>query len=449
MMDDSHQTTTQRRFGLFHGDWGQRLEFVISLMREISGHTDPQAMVANYRRRVSEVFPGDGFISLSRRDLQRPQVRVTRFSGWEKDVNPWRARPEERVILNGGILADLIWNEEACVIEDFQLEPGDPAAPFLQGMHSLTAIPMFDRSQSLNMVVSFSRKPRGDFDREQLPERVWITNLFGRATHNLVLTDEVKRAYDVVDRELKVVADIQRALLPRQLPDIPGVELAAHYQTSLRAGGDYYDFFELPDGRLGILIADVSGHGTPAAVMMAVTHSIAHTLTGDPAPPSRLLTFINQHLTARYTIDTGTFVTAFYGIYDPRSRQLTYACAGHCPPRVKRRDGCLLSLEKSLSLPLGIDPEERYADASDTLEPGDALVLYTDGITEARATSLARRGSSQDEPNLFGLSRLDAVLAACSCDANSLIRSTLEAVEQFTGNAPPNDDRTLLIARIT
>src|SRR4029079_9044984 len=117
-------------------------------------------------------------------------------------------------------------------------------------------------------------------------EHTWMANLFGRATHNLVLRQEVSKAYDSVEKELQVVADIQRSLLPQELPKIPSLQLATHYQTSQRAGGDYYDFFPLDNGKWGILIAAVSGHGTPAAVLMAVTHSIAHTHHGEPDPPS-------------------------------------------------------------------------------------------------------------------------------------------------------------------
>ena len=127
-----------------------------------------------------------------------------------------------------------------------------------------------------------------------------------------MLAEQVRDAYNLVDRELQIVGDIQRSLLPAVLPDIPTMKLAAHYQTSHRAGGDYYDFFPLPDGRWGILIADVSGHGTPAAVMMAVTHSIAHLYPGTSAPPSEMLNFVSQHLSRRYTQGVGAFVTAFY-----------------------------------------------------------------------------------------------------------------------------------------
>ena len=137
------------------------------------------------------------------------------------------------------------------------------------------------------MVVTMMEEP-GAFDPEQFPERFWISSLFGRATQTLVLNDELKRAYEIVERELKVVADIQRSLLPRDLPAIPGWSWRRHYQTSQWAGGDYYDFFELPDGRWGFLIADVSGHGTPAAVMMAILHSLAHGHPGHPEPPSAL-----------------------------------------------------------------------------------------------------------------------------------------------------------------
>src|SRR5207237_4967385 len=97
------------------------------------------------------------------------------------------------------------------------------------------------------------------FPAARVPIHVWMGNLFGRATRNLVLSNEVKVAYDAVERELKAVADIQRSLLPAQLPAIDRLELAVHYQTSRHSGGDYYDFFKLPDGQWGILIADVSG----------------------------------------------------------------------------------------------------------------------------------------------------------------------------------------------
>src|SRR5262249_57089037 len=140
-----------------------------------------------------------------------------------------------------------------------------------------------------------------------------VSKVCGRATHNVVVEEELRMAYNAVDREMRIVADIQRSLLPEKLPKIPTLDLAASYQTSRQAGGDYYDFFPLPDGKWGILIADVSGHGTPAAVLMAVTHSLAHTYPGPPTPPSAMLDYVNGKLADLYTGSGDTFVTAFYG----------------------------------------------------------------------------------------------------------------------------------------
>ena len=245
---------------------------------------------------------------------------------------------------------------------------------------------------------------------------------------------------EVVERELKVVADIQRSLLPRTLPKIPGLELAAHYQTSQWAGGDYYDFFELPDGRWGFLIADVSGHGTPAAVMMAVLHSLAHGHPGHPDPPSALLEHVNRRLAAHYTAQNEVFVTAFYGIYDPVRRQLVYSCAGHNPPQLKRCSlGRVDSLEEVGGPPLGLFDDVAYAQATLTLRPGDILVLYTDGVTEA-----------MDSRNKqFGLEQLNAVLARCDLGASEMRDAILEALDRFTGGDAAHDDRTLLVAKVS
>jgi sigma-B regulation protein RsbU (phosphoserine phosphatase) len=289
-------------------------------------------------------------------------------------------------------------------------------------------------------MVILMKHEAGAFRREEFPEIVWMTNLFGRVTYSLVLAEQLKAAYESVDQEMRIVADIQRSLLPAKAPKIPTIAIAAHYQTSHRAGGDYYDFFPLPDGRWGLLIADVSGHGTPAAVLMAITHSLAHSNGGPPTPPGELLSHLNFHLSSRYTARADTFVTAFYGIYDPSDRSLTYASAGHNPPRLKRcQDGTLALLDAVRGLPLGIFLGETYKEAVHRLVPGDQLVLYTDGITEAQNSA----------GEMFGLARLDKVLENCSVGASDLLRSVLADVEEFCGQQPPHDDRTLLVAKIS
>ncbi len=420
-----------------NGDWRERLAFIVETMRDMSRQTDPQAMVRAYATRMRQVMPTDRTVSLSRRDLEPPRYRITRSSLWKEEINPWRDK-DRLPVLSGGLLGELIYGDEPRIIDDIHIASDDPAAEYFAGMRSLIAVPNYDQGAALNMVVLMRKEPAA-FQREQFPMWVWMSNLFGRATHNLVLSEEVKKAYEAVDYELKVVADIQRSLLPRELPNIPNLKLAAHYQTSRRAGGDYYDFFPLPNGHWGILIADVSGHGTPAAVLMAITHSIAHSFPGPPTPPGKMLDYVNRHLVSRYNIQS-TFVTAFYGIFDPVSRRIDYACAGHNPPRFKRCGGGGISALAGLDgIPLGIEANEIYRERTEQLQPGDQIIFYTDGITEAT--------NAQGE--MFGVARLDRVLNSCRDEASELLNAVLKALHEFTGGKPPADDQTLLVAKIS
>jgi sigma-B regulation protein RsbU (phosphoserine phosphatase) len=420
--------------------WRERLAEVAELMREMSTHTDPQDMVRAYGRRIRQIMPADRWVSISRRGLEFPKYRITRSSLWPEEINPWK-QPEKLPVLEGGLLAELIYADQPRILDDLaaELKPGDPAAEQLEGMGSLMAIPHYDEGVGLNMVVSL-RKDSGAWEPEQFPERFWISGLFGRATQSLVLSDRLKQAYEMVDRELRVVADIQRSLLPKSLPQIPGVELATFYRTSQWAGGDYYDFFELPGGRWGFLIADVSGHGTPAAVMMAILHSLSHGHPGHPDPPGGLLKHVNDRLAERYTSENEVFVTAFYGILDPATRTFTYACAGHNPPRIRRcSEGKVIALEDVGGPPLGLFPGLDYAESSVTLAPGDVLALYTDGITEAM----------NDRGDQFTPERLDEVLTRCSLAARPMVDAIIDAVAAHAGRHAPHDDQTLVVAKVS
>jgi sigma-B regulation protein RsbU (phosphoserine phosphatase) len=254
-----------------------------------------------------------------------------------------------------------------------------------------------------------------------------------------VLSQAVKEAYDAVDYELRSVADIQKSLLPASTPRVPGLEVAVHYQTAKRAGGDYYDFFPLSGGRLGVLIADASGHGAPAAVLMAVAHSIAHTQSEPPDQPGDLLTRLNAHLTRQYTRQTGNFMTAFYGVFDPANETLTYASAGHNPPRLVRNAGGLLALNRAQRLPLGIKAEEVYVDQTVPLKPGDLVLFFTDGVIEA----------VNPEGDVFGSDRIDAALRVCPPSAERLIQNLLRELTAFSSGMPVADDRTLVVVKRT
>ncbi len=418
---------------------GQRIEQAVDLVREVSSQTDPQEMVRRYRDRVRELLPNDLTLSLSRRDLDSPQYRITRSTLWEDDINPWE--DADRIpLLDGGLLAKLIYGNEPRIINDLRMDSGDPAAEHVDGMRSLMALPLFDHGESLNMVVALMRKPNA-FDLADVPDRLITANLFGRATHNLVLAKQLRRAFDALDAEFKAIAEIQRSLLPPDLPSANGLDLAAHYDTAHRAGGDYYDLFQLDGGRSAIIIADVSGHGAAAAVVMARLHAALHASTAPMDQPADVLEFANEQLLmqCRVISTAVTFVTAFYAVYNPADRSLVYGSAGHNPPRWRTSCGAVCSIAGARELPLGIQCGITFAQERFRLDHGDEILLFTDGIVEAS-------NASGDQ---FGVDRLDAVLDRPHDTSACIISDVLEAVHRFTEDTPALDDRTMVALRAT
>jgi sigma-B regulation protein RsbU (phosphoserine phosphatase) len=421
--------------------WREELEIVDRTMKAISGVSDPEDLVEVYWRNIGELLPINDYVSVSRRGVRPPNYLVTRSSRFTEDINPWTQR-DRLPLLSGGVLGDLAYANQPVVIDDLPaaLKDDDPGRFYLEGFASAVALPSYDQGEGLNVTVLLL-PPGAELDRSILPMLHWQSGLFGRGTHNLVLRNQLAAALAALDRELQAVGDIQRSLLPQGLPAIAGFDIAASYRTSARAGGDYYDFFPLDGGASGLFIADVSGHGTPAAVLMAVTHAIAHAEPGTHAPPALLLDYLNRRLTDSYTRG-GTFVTAFYGVLDPRRKTLVYSAAGHNPPRLVRR-GRVLPLNEAGGLPLGIVDDAAFGEATVPLEGGDLLLLYTDGVTEAMAPQ--RPGTPRE---LFGVERLDRLLIDCGgVRPSGCIERVQAELGAFTEDAPTTDDQTLIAIR--
>ncbi|MAE61877.1 MAG: stage II sporulation protein E [Planctomycetaceae bacterium] len=425
---------------LFRGDWQLRLDHINETMRRMSMHTEPRAMVLEYTDRMNGLIEADRMLSISRRGVEPPGYLIARDSrGGGEGPDPWKQR-SQLPMLAGGILGEWLYSSRPHVVQDFSIGADDPAEDWLSEYRSALALPVYDGGEAHNLVVFLSREPNV-IDQEIVPQLLWTTNLFGRATHNLVLWEQLRQANARLDGEMKLIADLQRSLLPAELPRIPTMDLATHYQPAAWAGGDYYDFFEMRDGQWGLFIGDVSGHGAPAAVLMAITHALAHHQPSHATGccPGEGLAYINERLADRYTTRNGSFVTAFCGVYDPKARRLRYACAGHPPPRVKRcSDGSVFSLDAVASLPLGIVGGEVYETATVDLVSGDQIIFFTDGVTEA----------FDGAGEMYGMGRLDGALETCMLDASGLIDHVLAHLNAFTAGEPADDDRTVVVAKI-
>ncbi|NRA58265.1 MAG: serine/threonine-protein phosphatase [Phycisphaerales bacterium] len=423
-----------------------RLELVRELIENVSRASEPMDIQMAFRR-MWKLRPVDLYVSASVRGLQNGQYKITRQIE-TRDVmeaeddglalyaqqNPW-SNWERIPVHEGGLVGELIEHGEP-VLRKFDGITGDPVlGDVAREMRSMIATPIFDQGQPLNWAFQFARDPDA-LNEDSLELFVMMANLSGTATRNLVAVQEAKRATDRLRTQFEEVARVQQSLLPRKLPSIPGLALATSYLTSDQAGGDYYDFFPFEDGRWGILIADVAGHGAAAATVMAMLHAILHAYEGSGIHPHLVLEHANSRLVAAGL--EGAFTTAFLAVFDPATGEFQFSRAGHNPPRLKKdATGELISLEEAGSLPLGVFEPLGATSASIRLDPGDTVVLYTDGITEAFNTGR----------EMFGVDGLDASLDNCSGAPDCVVDSVHGALYEHTKSRTRDDDQTIVAIR--
>jgi serine phosphatase RsbU (regulator of sigma subunit) len=244
----------------------------------------------------------------------------------------------------------------------------------------------------------------------------------------------LEKAQAQLKAELEVARSLQLSILPAAFPARPGCEGAARMIPATTMGGDFYDYIELPGGEVGLVIADVSGHGVPAAFFMAVARTNLRELAMRHTDPGECLAQTNDALCAQNPLEL--FVTVFYCILEPKTGALRYANGGHNPPYVRRASGEVESLTGTGGLVLGAMTGVRYPTHTVQLLRGDRLVLYTDGVTEAFNPS----------EELYGAQRLvDEVHVHCSGTSAALVERICQSVTNFAGTAPQSDDITLTV----
>ena len=243
----------------------------------------------------------------------------------------------------------------------------------------------------------------------------------------------LERAQAQMSAELDLARAMQMAILPSRFPAAPGCDGAARMLPATAMGGDFYDFIELPGGRIGLVMADVSGKGVPAAFFMAVARTNLNALAAGASGPAECLERTNDVLLTQNPMDL--FVTVFYAVFDPATGVLTYANGGHNPPMLRRANGTVDILSDASGLVLGMFPAT-YQQHTVHLTAGDILVLYTDGVTEAFNV----RDEMYEEARL-----LSRVRAHAGGGATALVSSIVDSVIEFSGTAPQSDDITVAV----
>jgi serine phosphatase RsbU (regulator of sigma subunit) len=276
-----------------------------------------------------------------------------------------------------------------------------------------------------------------------------LASTFNTMAANIEEHQEVLLEKERLEADLSVARDIQQRMLPQSPPSIPGLDVAGLSIPSREVGGDLFYFLPVSNGRLGLTIGDVSGKSVPAALLMSNVLAALKAEARIVDNEDEILDHLNHLIVDQ--VEPGRLVTFFYGVVDPRNRMLRYACAGHNPPLIMRPSGEAEWL-KEAGLPLGVMSESTYKPVEAALEPGDVLVLYSDGVTEAARATVAPQdddSSPPDDDEFFDEHRLEAAVRdARDKSSAEIISHVMDAIRRFTAGAEQSDDLTLVVVRV-
>jgi serine phosphatase RsbU (regulator of sigma subunit)/predicted ester cyclase len=250
--------------------------------------------------------------------------------------------------------------------------------------------------------------------------------------------EQEMREREHLEQELRVARRIQQASLPMEVPTLEGWQISPYYQPAREVGGDFYDFFELEDGRVGVVVGDATGKGVSAALVAAATSSMVRAVARalGSSSPGEVLTQVNETLVAR--IPSNMFVTCFYAVLDPKSAGLRYANAGHDLPYLRGRSSNDAEELSARGMPLGLMPEMSYEEKEIVLDAGDSVLFYSDGLVEAH---------DPQRHQMFGFPRLRALVAG-HAEKRSFVTLLIAELYSFTGEEwEQEDDITLLTLR--
>jgi serine phosphatase RsbU (regulator of sigma subunit) len=253
----------------------------------------------------------------------------------------------------------------------------------------------------------------------------------GSALERAHLYDLIRIEHSRVEQELDMARKMQVSLFPDELPEIAGYSLAALWQPAHETSGDYYNVFKLPGGRWGFIVADVCGKGAPAALRMAMAHGLIRDRVENESSPAALLTQVNQAL-CKQDMDM-QFVTSFYAVLDPVNASLKYAIAGHPPPFLRKASGQVEKLAGK-GIAMGVNLEAIYEDISLDLAPGDSLVAFTDGVTDANSPS----------NESYDMVQLRRAIGLAPAHPEALLEHLQSTLVDWVKESPNYDDITLL-----
>ena len=332
---------------------------------------------------------------------------------------------------NDPLLAYFQSASEAIDIDTLELD--SPALRELKAAGVKLAVPLVSQGELIGVLNLGPRLSEQDYSSD---DRKLLDNLAAQAAPALRVGQLVREheaeavTRQRFEQELEVARLIQQNFLPKELPDLPGWQIAAYYRPAREVGGDFYDVIPLSDGRVAFVVGDVTDKGVPAALVMSATRSVLRASAQRLIEPGVVLERVNEHLCP--DMPAKMFVTCLYGVLDPATGLLRFANAGHDLPYVKTADG-VVEL-RARGMPLGLMPGMAYEEKEAVLQPGESVLLHSDGVVEAH----------DPERDMFGFPRLKETVADAP-GGQALIDRVLADLDAFTGpSAEQEDDITMV-----
>jgi serine phosphatase RsbU (regulator of sigma subunit) len=348
---------------------------------------------------------------------------------------PQQAAPEIDIAPNDPILTYLA--SVSGVVEVDKLDLDSPALEEMKRAGIKLLVPLVSQGELiglLNLGPRLSQQEYSADDRKLLSDLATQTAPAVRVAQLVRQQQQEAKERERIEQELKVARLIQQTLLPKALPELPGYEVAAYYQPAREVGGDFYDFMTLEDGRLGLVVGDVTDKGVPAAIVMATTRTMLRAAAQRLLSPGEVLQRVNDVLVQ--DIPPNMFVTCLYAILDPASGRLVYANAGHDLP-YRRRAGRSEGAEelRARGMPLGLMPGMDYEEKEIVLNRGESVLFYSDGLVEAH----------DPRREMFGFPRLQGLVGAHRSGGSALISFLLSELSRFTGESWEQEDDITLV----
>lgn len=383
-------------------------------------------------RPLTELFPVILDLSIQAVNAQRGVVMLL-----EGDSLVAKAHKGEGFRISTAVRDKVIQEKSSILVRDAQLDDAFRGRMSIveQKVHTMMAAPLQVKDhRTIGLIYVDSPFVLREFTKDDLDLLTVMANVAATRIENVRLA-EIEEQDRIMQRDLSQAADIQGGMLPAMAPQIPGLDLAGFNAACRTVGGDYYDFFTYPQGRVGLALGDVSGKGMPASLLMMGLHARVQVLAEDTGDLGSFMTRLNKATCAN--CPSNRFITFFFAVLDSISGELRFANAGHNPPIVVRASGQAEMLEGGGPV-LGILPAAPYTERGAALGGGDMLVMYSDGITEATDVN----------QNEFGEQRLIQVLQQNRHHpAAAIVEAVTSSLAQFAAGAPQADDITLLVAR--